>query len=145
VIRILRAAAGVAILWVIQSSAGAWAQHPFLSDGDWSALRHEASGSAPYENLRALTRLHRVPATPEFDEAANFILGRAQEYGLQDVHAEQFPIDGKIEYGLMRSHIAWTVEGARLWQVEPQHTLLGDRPDSAGRLQSQRRCRGAAH
>ncbi len=51
---------------------------------------------------------------------------RAQEYGLVDVHAEQFPIDGKVAYGLMRSHIAWTVEGARLWQVEPQHTLLGD-------------------
>ena len=105
-IRILCASTGVAILCVIQSSA-AWAQHPFLSDTDWSNLRHEASGTAPFENLRALTRLHRVPATPEFDQAANFILGRAQEYGLQDVHAEQFPIDGKIEYGLMRSHIAW--------------------------------------
>ena len=118
-------AVGIGFLWVIQSSA-AWAQHPFLSDTDWSNLRHEASGSAPYENLRALTRLHRIPATPEFDQAADFILGRAQEYGLQDVHAEQFPIDGKIHYGLMRSHIAWTVEGGRLWQIEPQHTLLGD-------------------
>jgi len=124
VIRTL-SAVGIGFLWVIQSSV-AWAQHPFLSDADWSNLRHEASGSAPYENLRALTRLHRVPATPEFDQAADFILGRAQEYGLQDVHAEQFPIDGKIEYGLMRSHIAWTVEAGRLWQIEPQHTLLGD-------------------
>ncbi|MEO7206489.1 MAG: M28 family peptidase [Steroidobacteraceae bacterium] len=121
----LRLGLGVAFLWVIQSSA-AWAQHPFLSDTDWSNLRDEASGSAPYENLRALTRLHRVPATPEFDQAANFVLRRAQEYGLQDVHAEQFPIDGKIQYGLMRSHIAWNVEDARLWQIEPQHTLLGD-------------------
>ena len=108
------------------AASPSWAQHPFLSDAEWSALRHEASGTAPYENLRALTRLHRVPATPEFDQAANFILQRAQEYGLQDVHAEQFPIDGKIQYGLMRSHIAWTVESARLWQIEPQHTLLGD-------------------
>jgi aminopeptidase YwaD len=124
VIRTL-AAVGVGLSWVIQSSA-AWAQHPFLTDTAWSNLRQEASGSAPYENLRALTRLHRVPATPEFDQAADFILGRAQEYGLQDVHAEQFPIDGKIQYGLMRSHIAWNVEGARLWQIEPQHTLLGD-------------------
>ncbi len=124
-IRTLRLFLGVASLWVIQSPA-AWAQHPFLSDDEWSHLRHEASGSAPYENLRALTRLHRVPATPEFDQAADFILGRAQEYGLQEVHAEQFPIDGKLQYGLMRSHVAWTVEGARLWQIEPQHTLLGD-------------------
>ncbi len=124
-IRTLRLSLSVAFLWVIQSPA-AWAQHPFLSDDEWSHLRHEASGSAPYENLRAITRLHRVPATPEFDQAADFILGRAQEYGLQEVHAEQFPIDGKLQYGLMRSHVAWTVEGARLWQIEPQHTLLGD-------------------
>jgi aminopeptidase YwaD len=104
----------------------AWAQHPFLTDAQWSALRHEASGTSPYENLRALTRLHRVPATAEFDQAADYMLERAREYGLQDVHAEQFPIDGKIHYGLMRSHIAWNVESARLWQIEPQHTLLGD-------------------
>ncbi len=104
----------------------AWAQRPFLSEEQWSILRGEASGTASYENLRALTRLHRVPATPEFDQAANFMLERAKEYGLQDVHAEQYPIDGKIHYGLMRSHVAWTVDGARLWQVEPQHTLLAD-------------------
>ena len=59
------------------------AQHPFLSDAQWSSLRNEASGTAPYENLRALTRLHRVPATPEFDQAANLMLERAKEYGLQ--------------------------------------------------------------
>jgi aminopeptidase YwaD len=108
------------------SSCPARAQRPFLSEAQWSALRNEASGSAPYENLRALTRFHRVPATPEFDQAADLILKRAQEYGLQDVHAEQFPIDGKIHYGLMLSHMAWTVESARLWQLEPQHTLLAD-------------------
>jgi aminopeptidase YwaD len=125
VTRILRRAAAIAILLAIQVCP-AWAQRPFLSDAQWTNLRDEAGGTAPYENLRALARLHRVPATPEFDQAANFILGRAKEYGLQDAHAEQFPIDGKIHYGLMRSHIAWTVEGARLWQIEPQHTALGD-------------------
>lgn len=124
-IRTHRAAEFVAFLAFIPASA-AWAQHPFLSDNVFSALRNEAGGATPYENLRVLTRLHRVPSTPEFDQAADFILGRAQEYGLQDVHAERFPIDGKIQYGLMRSHVAWTVERARLWQIEPQHTLLGD-------------------
>jgi hypothetical protein len=123
--RTFRATLTLACLWFLQSPA-AWAQHPFLTDAEWSSLRHEAGGAAPYENLRALTRLHRVPATPEFDQAAELMLERAKEYGLQEVHAEQFPIDGKIHYGLMRSHIAWNVEGARLWQIEPQHTLLGD-------------------
>ena len=81
---------------------------------------------APYENLRSLTRLHRVPGTPEFDEAAELILMRAREYGLQDAHTEQFPIDGKIHYGLMRSHLAWRVEAASLWELAPEHTVLGD-------------------
>ena len=121
----LRIALGLALLTSLQAST-AWAQHPFLSDAEWSALRQEASGTSPYENLRALTRLHRVPATAEFDQAANYMLERAKEYGLQDVHAEQFPIDAKIHYGLMRSHVGWNVESGRLWQVEPQHTLLGD-------------------
>jgi aminopeptidase YwaD len=107
-------------------SCPAWAQHPFLSEQEWSILRDEASGAAPYENLRTLTRLHRVPATAEFDQAADIILARAKEYGLQDVHAEQFPIDGKIHYGLMRSHLAWQVGFARMWQAGPQHTLIGD-------------------
>jgi aminopeptidase YwaD len=102
------------------------AQQPFLSDAQWAAIRDEASGLVPYENLRSLTRLHRVPATAEFDQAAEFMLARAKEYGLRDAHAEQFPIDGKIHYGLMRSHLAWHVESARLWELQPQHTLLGD-------------------
>jgi aminopeptidase YwaD len=103
-----------------------YAQEPFLSEAQWTAVRDEASGLVPYENLRLLTRLHRVPATAEFDQAADFMLMRAKEYGLQDAHAEQFPIDGKIHYGLMRSYMAWQVEAASLWEVEPEHTLLGD-------------------
>jgi aminopeptidase YwaD len=102
------------------------AQQPFLSETQWDAMRDEASGMAPYENLRSLTRLHRVPATPEFEQAAAFMLMRAKEYGLQDARAEQFPIDGKIHYGLMRSHLGWRVESASLWELKPEHTLLGD-------------------
>jgi aminopeptidase YwaD len=102
------------------------AQQPFLEETQWAQMRNEVSGTSPYEHLRSLTRLHRVPATPEFDQAAEFMLMRAKEYGLQDAHAEQFPIDGKIHYGLMRSHLAWQVETASLWEVQPEHTLLGD-------------------
>jgi aminopeptidase YwaD len=125
VIRLIRLPAAFAIL-LLAHSFPAWAQRPFLSEAQWGDLRHEASGTAPYENLRALTRLHRVPATVEFDQAADFMLARAKEYGLQDAHAEQFAVDGKIHYGLMRSHIGWIVDGGRLWQISPQHTLLGD-------------------
>ncbi|MGB6630171.1 MAG: M28 family peptidase [Terriglobales bacterium] len=99
---------------------------PVLSVHQWTALRDESSGAVPYENLRYLSGLHRVPATPEFDHAAQFILQRAHEYGLADAHSEQFPIDGSKNYGLMRSYLGWNVEEARLWEVHPQHILLGD-------------------
>ncbi len=115
----------IASLALLQGCA-LYAQQPFLSDAQWTLLREETSGVAPYENLRSLTRLHRVPATPEFDQAAEFMLARAKQYGLQSAHAEQFPIDGQIHYGLMRSHLGWQVEAARLWELQPEHTLLGD-------------------
>ena len=101
-------------------------QQPFLNAHEWTALRDEASGAAPYENLRYLTGLHRVPATPAFEQAADFVLQRAREYGLTDAHREEFPIDGTKRYGLMRSYLAWTVEEARMWEVRPEHLLLGD-------------------
>jgi hypothetical protein len=104
----------------------AFAQQPFLNPRQWTALRDESNGAVPYENLRYLTTLHRVSATAQFDQAANFILQRAREYGLQDAHSEQFPIDGTKTYGLMRSYLGWTVDEARLWEVRPEHLLLGD-------------------
>jgi hypothetical protein len=102
------------------------AQEPFLNLQQWTTLRDESSGAAPYENLRYLTGLHRVPATPAFDQAAQFVLQRARQYGLADAHTEQFPIDGVRNYGLMRSYLGWTVEEARLWEVRPEHNLLAD-------------------
>ncbi len=103
-----------------------FAQQPFLTARQWTVLRDESNGAVPYENLRHLTTLHRVPSTAQFDQAANFILQRAREYGLADAHSEQFPIDGTKRYGLMRSYLGWTVEEARLWEIRPDHLLLGD-------------------
>lgn len=114
-------------IFLLLLTAGlSFAQQPFLSFEQWVKLRDEANGAAPYENLRYLTRLHRVPATAEFDQAAQFILERAREYGLSEVRSEQFPADGKTQYGLMRAYLGWRVEAGQLWEVRPQHMLLGD-------------------
>src|SRR5713101_5811971 len=117
---------GLICFLIALTTLSAFGQQPFLGVRQWTALRDESSGAAAYENLRYLTGLHRVPATAEFDQAAQFVLQRAREYGLADAHSEQFPIDGTRRYGLMRSYLAWTVEEARLWEIRPQHILLGD-------------------
>src|SRR6478672_13868785 len=116
----------LAAVLLLSAATFALAQQPLLSSEQWVKLRDEANGAAPYENLRYLTRLHRVPATAEFDQAAQFVQQRAREYGLADVQSEQFRIDGKTQYGLMRSYLGWTVEAGQLWEVRPQHLLLGD-------------------
>jgi aminopeptidase YwaD len=103
-----------------------FSQEPFLPSEHWIKLRDEASGVLPYENLRYLTGLHRVPATSEFDQAAQFVLERVHEYGLAEIQSEQFPIDGKTSYGLMRSYLGWKVESGQLWEMRPRHLLLGD-------------------
>ncbi len=113
-------------LILLSATTSGFAQQPFLPSEQWVKLRDEAGGAAPYENLRYLTRLHRVPATAEFDQAAQFMQERAREYGLAEVQSEQFPIDGKTRYGLMRSYLGWKVEAGQLWEVRPQHVLLGD-------------------
>ncbi len=122
------------LLFASLIAAGGWAlwgnlacaEQPFLPAAQWNALRDAASGAAPYENLRFLTTLHRVPATAQFDQAADFMLAKALEYGLKDAHEEQFPIDGVTPYGLMRSHLAWKVESARLWEIAPSSNLIAD-------------------
>ncbi len=115
-----------AFLTSLLTSLSAIAQQPFLNSQQWMAIRDESNGAAAYENLRYITTLHRVPATADFELAAQFILQRASEYGLSDVHSEQFDIDGKKQYGLMRSYLAWKVDEARLWEVSPDHLLIGD-------------------
>jgi len=104
----------------------AFAQEPFLSSQQWTLIRDEVNGVAPYENLRYLTGLHRVPGTPAFDQAAHFIVERAQGYGLDDAHSEQFPIDGVKTYGLMRSYLAWNVQSGELWEMQPRHVLIAN-------------------
>jgi hypothetical protein len=116
----------VTIFLVVFQASAAFAQQPFLPTSQWIALRDESNGAAPYENLRYLTGLHRVPATTDFYQAAQFVLQRAREYGLSDAHSEQFPIDGTKTYGLMRSYFGWKVEEGSLWEVRPQHLLIGD-------------------
>src|SRR5258708_8372954 len=79
--RTFRAALTLAFLWSVQPPA-AWAQHPFLSDAESATLSDEASGTAPYENLRPPTRLHRVPPTAESDQAPALALPPPTHYRL---------------------------------------------------------------
>src|SRR6185436_21148148 len=58
------------------------------------ALDDELSGVAAKDHVARLAQLHRVPASPGFHEAIEYVKERAIAFGLSDVHVETFPGDG---------------------------------------------------
>ena len=84
------------------------------------ALDDELSGVAMKDHVSRLTQLHRVPASPGFHEAIEYVRDRATAIGLSDVHVETFPGDGNTWFGTLHGNRGWRVEGGTLDEVRPQ-------------------------
>ena len=80
------------------------------------AVRRRRQGS----RRRGSTQLHRVPASPGFHEAIEYVMGRAKAVGLSDVHVETFPGDGTTWFGTLHGNRGWRVDGGSLDEVQPQ-------------------------
>src|SRR3954469_8475212 len=76
-----------------------------------TALDQELSGVAAKDHVSRLTQFHRVPASPGFHDAIEYVKGRAQAIGLSDVHVETFPGDGTTYFGTLRGNRGWRVDG----------------------------------
>jgi len=84
------------------------------------ALDAELSGTAAKDHVARLTQLHRVPASPGFHQAVEYVMSRAKAYGLTDVHVETFPGDGTTYFGTLHGNRGWRVDGGFLDEVAPQ-------------------------
>jgi hypothetical protein len=80
----------------------------------------ELSGVAARNHVSQLAQWHRVPASPGFHEAIDYVRGRAKAMGLRDVHVEHFPGDGETWFGTLRGNRGWRVEGGWLEEVTPR-------------------------
>ena len=85
-----------------------------------TALDEELSGVAAKDHVSRLTQLHRVPASPGFHEAIEYVKERATALGLSDVHVETFPGDGNTWFGTLHGNRGWRVDGGTLDEVRPQ-------------------------
>src|SRR5712691_6089799 len=97
-----------------------------LPDSQLHAITGEASGMLAKDTIIALGRFHRVHASPGFHEAAEYIAAKAREYGLEDVHIESFPADGKTTYNTFRSYLGWEATGGVLAEVAPKRQAIAD-------------------
>ncbi|HEX3703436.1 MAG TPA: M28 family peptidase [Vicinamibacterales bacterium] len=84
------------------------------------ALDQELSGVAAKDHVSHLAQMHRVPASPGFHEAIEYVMGRAKTFGLHDVHIETFPGDGETWFGTLHGNRGWRVDGGTLDEVQPQ-------------------------
>src|SRR3954463_15979309 len=85
-----------------------------------TALDQELSGVAAKDHVSRLTQLHRVPASPGFHDAIQYVMDRAKAIGLSDVHVEPFPGDGATYFGTLHGNRGWRVDGGLLEEVAPQ-------------------------
>ncbi len=84
------------------------------------ALDEELSGAAAKDHVSRLAQWHRVPASTGFQDAIEYVMGRARAFGLSDVHVETFPGDGATWFGTLRGNRGWRVDGGWLDEVAPQ-------------------------
>src|SRR6516225_3343011 len=91
-----------------------------LDRGILKALDEELSGVAAKDHVGRLTQLHRVPASPGFHEAIEYVMSRAKAAGLSDAHVETFPGDGMTWFGTLHGNRGWRVESGSLDEVTPQ-------------------------
>jgi hypothetical protein len=108
------------------------ARHPaelLLAPAVLKAFDEELSGTLMRDQVGRLAGIHRVPASPGYHEAAEWLMARARTYGLSDVHVESFPGDGKTWFGTMRGNRGWVVEGGELSEVSPSPRRIGSFDD----------------
>jgi hypothetical protein len=119
IVMMLLVAAGCTVVLMAQSAP----QHPaetLLERATLQALDDELSGVAAKDHVARLTQLHRVPASPGFHQAIEYVMERAKAFGLTDVHVETFPGDGTTWFGTLHGNRGWRVEGGYLEEVKPQ-------------------------
>lgn len=90
-----------------------------LSPAILRALDQELSGTTAKDHVERLAGMHRVPASPGFHDAAEYIVERAKAYGLADAHIETFPGDGTTWFGTLHGNRGWRLDGGTLDEVKP--------------------------
>jgi hypothetical protein len=89
---------------------------PLLPEAIVRAIAAEVSGSAAKHTVQELTLFHRMRGSRGLRAAAEAILRRAREAGLEGVELIQLPADGAVFYGTQRSRPAWDADFAELWE-----------------------------
>lgn len=90
-----------------------------LKDDVIIRLIQTSSGDRAFEYVSQLALWDRGQASEGFSKAAEWVVQKAREFGLEQVTIEHFPCDGKIEYFGQIMDPQWKVKKAELWLTSP--------------------------
>ncbi len=94
-----------------------------------TAIDEELSGTTARDHVSRLTAFHRVPASPGFHDAIEYVKSRLDAYGLSDIHVERFSGDGATFFGTLLGSRGWRVEAGELGEVSPRPRRITSVPD----------------
>jgi aminopeptidase YwaD len=92
-------------------------------------IQAELSGERALDLVAAITRYHRIQASPGFRAAAEFAVRELERAGLE-VELLSFPANHGARFWSLPMFQEWEAEGARLWLVEPEERKLADYAES---------------
>jgi len=90
-----------------------------LTDETTLQLIHDSSGDLAHDYVSQISLWDRSQVTPGFREAAEWIVKKANEFGLKQVQIESFPSGASVRYFENASRSRWAVTKAELWLVSP--------------------------
>lgn len=83
------------------------------------AINNEISGELAQEYIRYIGHWQRLQPSKGHALAAEWVAEKAREIGFSEVQVEKYLADGKKHYYMTQSELAWDVEYADLWIIEP--------------------------
>jgi len=90
-------------------------------------IANEVSGRICFEHVRKLTTLHRMWGSRDYHEAAQYLIDKSKEYGLENAVIERYPIKTGDELFWMHStggYVPWDCKGGELRLVKPYSMLI---------------------
>jgi hypothetical protein len=90
-----------------------------LKDGAIARLIQASSGERAFDYVSHIALWDREQASAGYTHAAEWVVQKAKEFGLEQVAIERFPCDGKIEYLGQIMAPQWKVQKGELWLTSP--------------------------
>ena len=95
-----------------------------LRDEATIKLIQTSSGDLAHDYVSQLALWDRSQYTPGYDRAAEWLVGKAKEFGLEQVEVERYPSDGKTDYFGNPTQKIWSVKKAELWMTSPYQVRI---------------------